>query len=99
MNRIVFAFSLFLVAAPAFAQQDKGDRTPDGKKVKYEVNTLIDYDTRIITGHTDKPLGVIGIARTPGKWNDMILERADFKGELLTSVGAQPKAPTLTAPK
>jgi len=89
MKRILFA-TLFLVAVPAFAQQDRGDgKTEDGKTIRYEQNTKIDFDTKVIRGSTYQPTGIHVEGRAAGVFEKLIPERTHFKAELAHSLDKQ----------
>jgi hypothetical protein len=93
MKRILFASLLLLVAAPAFAQQDRGDgKTEDGQKIVYEKNTKIDFDTKVIRGTQTAPVGISVVSHGSTTFEKFIPERRHFKLELLESAGLEAPA-------
>ena len=87
----LFALSLALPAARAFAQSDTTEgeyQEIDGKRVKvvYKKKEEINFDDVLIQGELKKPQGAYLLNRKKSDFSDMIEERSHFKVELRASL-------------
>ena len=82
MKRTLFAAlaaaSLFLVAAPASAQNA-------GDNVQYKSKTVYDFDDDVVEGDLVRPDGEFVDSRKAAKHSSLIKIRADFIPEMLKS--------------
>lgn len=70
---------IFLLTALAFGQDDN-------RKIKYQKETEIDFDSLEITGELVKPTGALIVERSGVKFNPLIELRTEWNKEMAQSV-------------
>ena len=70
---------IFLLTALAFGQDEN-------RKIKYQKETEIDFDSLEITGELVKPTGALIVERSGVKFNPLIELRTEWNKEMAQSV-------------
>ena len=78
---LVLLLASAAVSAPAFAQDEEGDR-----KIQYKSRTEIDFEGVEVAGELVKPQGALLLDRKRANFNPLIKLREDFNEEMDQSV-------------
>ncbi|GDX78430.1 hypothetical protein LBMAG42_02410 [Deltaproteobacteria bacterium] len=78
---LLFGAIALAAAAPAFAQDEEGDR-----KVTYKTKTEIDFEGLDVSGELVKPSSALVLDRKKAQFNPLIKLRTDFNAEMEQSV-------------
>jgi hypothetical protein len=82
MNRLLLILMGSLLCTPSFAQ----DRDAQGREIRYNSRTEIDFDGVDVQGELVKPAGQLLLDRRKANFNPLIRLREHFNDEMKRSV-------------